>query len=138
MTRLGSKHCVLDRQAATCKLPSARKVTFAIEKSLDLFPPLNLFFPIPNLISLFWGQFVAHDTSQGQTKGKSTGSPSNAACAANGRNLPAELVPPNVRGIQIDCNDPFYKNFGVRCLDLIEFRTLDEECTVKKPEFVSI
>lgn len=137
MTRIASPYCTIDGQNGKCALPSARKVSLALKDILNNLPPLQAILPIPNQFSLYWGQVLAHDSSHGSRNGKHTGGVGPASCGADNRKLPDFLSSPFTRPIDVDCQDPFYKTYGVKCLNFQTNRILNEDCTVRDSGFVS-
>lgn len=131
MTRDGSIFCPHER------LPSGRKVSLAIQEICEQFPPLQNFLPIPNVLALYWAQLVIHDVSQVFHIGRFKGGPGIASCTANNQQLPRQLESPYVKPMLVDDNDPFYSKFGVGCLNFAKKRTLNENCNVRKTNFVS-
>jgi hypothetical protein len=132
MTRGGQLHCTLDDDNSECDLPSPRQVSLALTKILDLFPPLNLIIPIPNILSLFWGQFLAHDTAQLLKTGDYFTGNEPAACTANNQHLPASLKTKNAVPIDIDCDDPYFSKFNTTCMQFNRARTLNGNCSITR------
>lgn len=140
MTRMGKQYCSLNAQKGNKKLPNERKLSLGIGHVLK--DRSNIQNGLTgNLLALTIAQFVTHDLMQHIYYGHVSGSESPTSCDAmnNKFRLPKIFEAPfnDEASLDVDANDPFYKDFGVRCFDVGKNRVLNENCKIQKSNTVS-
>uniref|UniRef100_A0A182NV95 Peroxidase n=1 Tax=Anopheles dirus TaxID=7168 RepID=A0A182NV95_9DIPT len=98
-------------------LPSARTL------SLNLFGETEMQHPWNTLVSMQFGQFVAHDMSF-------TADAGGIQCCADGKMVPTELASERCLPIAVLPDDPVMGEEGVECMNLVRTKTtLEDPCS---------
>uniref|UniRef100_A0A182SDF7 Heme peroxidase 1 n=1 Tax=Anopheles maculatus TaxID=74869 RepID=A0A182SDF7_9DIPT len=103
-------------------LPNARKL------SLNLFGETEMEHPRNTLVSMQFGQFVAHDLSF-------TADAGGIQCCAEGRVVPRELASSRCLPIEVAQDDPVLGVEGIECMNLVRTKTtLEDPCSTLEGE----
>uniref|UniRef100_A0A182K431 Heme peroxidase 1 n=1 Tax=Anopheles christyi TaxID=43041 RepID=A0A182K431_9DIPT len=98
-------------------LPNARKL------SLNLFGETEMEHPRNTLVSMQFGQFIAHDLSF-------TADAGGIQCCAEGKLVPKELASSRCFPIEVADNDPVLSEEGIQCINLVRTKTtLEDACS---------
>uniref|UniRef100_A0A182QHL0 Peroxidase n=1 Tax=Anopheles farauti TaxID=69004 RepID=A0A182QHL0_9DIPT len=97
-------------------LPSARSL------SLTLFGETEMQHPWNTLVSMQFGQFVAHDMSF-------TADADGIQCCADGKMVPKEVASARCLPIVVPSDDPVMSDEGIECMNLVRTKTtLEDPC----------
>uniref|UniRef100_A0A4Y0BR64 Peroxidase n=1 Tax=Anopheles funestus TaxID=62324 RepID=A0A4Y0BR64_ANOFN len=103
-------------------LPNARKL------SLNLFGETELQHPRNTLVSMQFGQFVAHDMSF-------TADAFGMQCCADGKIVPKELTSSRCLPIEVAKDDPVMSEEGIECMNMVRTKTtLEDSCLPQEVE----
>ncbi|XP_050079851.1 peroxidase-like [Anopheles maculipalpis] len=103
-------------------LPNARKL------SLNLFGETEMEHPSNTLVSMQFGQFIAHDLSF-------TADAGGIRCCAEGRMVPRELASSRCLPIEVAKDDPVLGMEGIECMNLVRTKTtLEDPCAPQEGE----
>ncbi|XP_041787603.1 peroxidase-like [Anopheles merus] len=98
-------------------LPNARQL------SLHLFGETEMQHPRNTLVSMQFGQFVAHDLSF-------TADADGIQCCADGKMVPKALASPRCFPIEVADDDPVLAGEGIQCMNLVRTKTtLEDACS---------
>lgn len=136
MLRVGEPFCTLDDLSSLCKLPPSREVSLTMG-DVRGGPQQPDTESVQNLMTLYYAQFVVHETMQGLETGSFLAEPGRASCGKDRRKLWKGVMSPNVDALEIACDDPFYSQFDVQCLDFVRNRRLNEKCVLQEASFVN-
>uniref|UniRef100_A0A182MLX1 Heme peroxidase 1 n=2 Tax=Anopheles culicifacies TaxID=139723 RepID=A0A182MLX1_9DIPT len=103
-------------------LPNARQL------SLNLFGETEMQHPKHTLVSMQFGQFVAHDLSF-------TADADGVQCCAAGKTIPRERASSRCLPIEVANDDPVMAEHGIECMNMVRTKTtLEDSCTVQEGE----